>query len=74
MSKLERDDQLLEKADLKLRPEQLPDEVIDIDFDCSHLGKYFTSQGWQHLLQTGENFCNTCSWEARSEVPLFQFN
>ena len=53
MSKLERDGRLLEEADLKLQPEQLPDEVIDVDFESSHLRKYFTSQGWHHLLQTG---------------------
>ena len=53
ISKLERGGRLLEEADLKLQPEQLPDEVIDVDFDeSSHLGKYFTSQAWHHLLQT----------------------
>ena len=43
MSKLERDDQLIEEIDIPARPEELPDDIVEVDFESSHLSKYFSS-------------------------------
>ena len=59
MSKLERDGQLIEKTDIPARPEELPDDIVEVDFESSHLSKYFSSQAWHHLLETGNTIqCN----------------
>ena len=49
MSKLERDGHLIEKIDIPVRPKELPDDIVEVDFESSHLSKYFSSQAWHHL-------------------------
>ena len=58
MSKFERDGQLIEKTNIPARPERI-DDIVEVDFESSHLPKYFSSQTWHHLLETGNTFqCN----------------
>lgn len=74
MSKLEKHGQIIDQADIKLGSEQLPDEVLDLDLDGSHLGKYFTLQGWHHLLQLGiKQFYCICNWNTADKAVSDQF-
>ena len=56
MSKLERDGQLIEKIDIPARPEELPDDLVEVDFESSHLSKYFSSQAWHHIWRQAMPF------------------
>ena len=40
--KLEKDSQLIEKIDIPTKPEELSDDIVEVDFESIHLSKYFS--------------------------------